>query len=131
MGSNSSKQRFSGRSFLLAWLCAFAIAFQCIVVQGHFHPAAGPAVVQTAAAVAPAGETVEPARKGGAPVKSDPSTCFICQQAALAGSAILPETAAPVLLTTQIGVETAVQDERLVVVRASHIWRSRAPPLSA
>ena len=115
------------RSAGLAWLCALAVAFQCIVVSGHIHTRA------ELAAVAPAPTSVDvsaeagSAKKHGAPV--DSSACFICQQLSIAGSAVLPEAPAPVLILQEAMSGPNPADAAFTHAAHSHHWLSRGPPI--
>jgi hypothetical protein len=121
------------RAVVLAWLCTFAIAFQCIVVQSHVHGAAPrPAELQSASAsidAAPIQAKADPARKQ-APSNEKQSGCFICQQMAMAGAAVLPASATPVQIERQLARQPAATEVAVAGGQVSHTWRSRAPPLS-
>jgi len=119
-------------SFVLAWLCAFAIAFQCILVPAHTHTRAADLAVASAPAAIAADNATQTAEL---PTKQRPaddtqSHCFICQQMAIAGAAILPETPAPILIQRDLSEAGPFVQIAAVSLRPSHIWRSRAPPLS-
>jgi len=116
---------------LLGWLCVFAIAFQCIVVPAHIHAKPADLAVATPTAVA-AGIATQKAELPAKPrpVDDTQSHCFICQQMALAGAAILPTTPAPILIERDLGEVAPTFEVAVVSRRPSHIWRSRAPPIS-
>src|SRR5262249_33182276 len=109
---------FARRGFV-AWFCALAIAFQCVVLQGHFHLTSSslPAFEQ---ASVPGSEA--PAQKGKAPA-GDPSGCFICQQMAMAGSAVLPGSPEPVVVATSEASTPAPADIVAVEATPSHHWQ--------
>jgi hypothetical protein len=120
------------KAFVLAWLCTFAIAFQCIIVPAHIHTkSAGLQIASTQAAATADNGT----RKADLPGKQRPaddtqSHCFICQQMALAGAAILPDTPAPILIQRDLSEAPPAAEIVSVSLSPSHIWRSRAPPSS-
>jgi hypothetical protein len=126
----------SMRPVLIAWLAALAIAFQCIVVQSHIHVGATPAWTPLASAHVSVGPSNEAplARPGDvgtrhAPLPADPAGCFICQQIAMAGAAVLPATPTPVVVELASIVHLAMIEVAAPRPRASHDWRSRAPPI--
>ncbi|HEV7693225.1 MAG TPA: DUF2946 family protein [Hyphomonadaceae bacterium] len=119
-------------AFVLAWLCAFAIAFQCIIAPAHIHTRAADLAVASAPAAAAADNATQ---KAELPSKQRPaddtqSHCFICQQMAIAGAAILPDSPTPILIHRDLSVAAPAIEIVTVSLRPSHIWRSRAPPLS-
>ena len=131
------------RAILIAWIGALAIAFQCIVVQSHVHVGAAPTFshslsredgVRTpqrapqpaiAAAMAHPGDL--DTRHNPSP--TDPSGCFICQQMAMAGAAVLPPSPLPAVVQRAEIVHTILAAVAAPRPRASHDWRSRAPPI--
>ncbi len=117
------------RSGLLAWLCAFAIGIQCIVVQGHIHPpsGAGEIVSVDASGLQHASQTPS---KDQAPGDRSRDGCFICQQMMMAGVGVLPVTPVPVLIERELTLSPPSVEVAVVRGQASHTWRSRAPPLS-
>lgn len=119
------KRAVFARRGLIAWFCALAITFQCVVLQGHFHLASSGVPAFEQAAVS-GGEA--PAQKGKAPA-GDPSGCFICQQMAMAGSAVLPGSPEPVVIATSEASTPAPADIVAVEATPSHHWQSRAPPI--
>ena len=113
------------------WLAVLAVAFQCIVVQSHVHGATGPAWREQAAAAQPATNPIASRDQGPSrvPKDDDPANCFICQQMALAGAALLPVSPAPILVAQDIATPTAAYHFAALRSIRSHAWRSRAPPL--
>jgi hypothetical protein len=111
-----------------SWLCALAIAVQCIVVQGHVHSAAQ----AEALAIADAGAASSSDSKSKDQIPGDrgQSSCFICQQMALAGSAVLPVTPVVSVVQRELVAQPAAIDIVVVDASVSHSWRSRAPPIS-
>ena len=128
-GARRSRATPAHQCGVLAWLCAFAIAFQCIVVQSHVHLASAQA---EAAAIA---DTSAPAAdqsksRDQAPNDRSQNGCFICQQMAMAGSAVLPVTPTPVLIERELASQPPPVEFASTHSPVSHIWRSRAPPIS-
>src|SRR6185295_3138785 len=64
------------------------------------------------------------------PADDTQSHCFICQQMALAGAAILPDSPTPILIQRDLSVAARAVEIATISLRPSHIWRSRAPPSS-
>jgi hypothetical protein len=119
-------------AFVLGWLCVFAIAFQCIIVPAHIHTKSADQAVVSAAAAATAdnaAQKTDPSSKQR-PADDTQSHCFICQQMALAGAAILPAAPAPILIQRDLSEAAPALEIALVSLSPSHIWRSRAPPTS-
>jgi hypothetical protein len=102
-------------------------------VQGHVHGATVRlAELQSASAsveAAPVQAKTDPARKQ-APANETQSSCFICQQMAMAGAAVLPASAAPVLIEHGLAKQPAATQVAVAGSPTSHTWRSRAPPSS-
>ena len=117
------------RSGLLAWLCAFAIGIQCIVVQGHIHSPFAPAEI-AAVDHSAMPQAVPTPVKQQAPGDRSRDGCFICQQMMMAGAGILPVTPVPVLIERELTLSPPPVEVAVVASQASHIWRSRAPPFS-
>ena len=130
------------RSILIAWVAALAIAFQCIVLQSHVHVGAAPAWSQTvsadggAVAASSAARSIAVARTQSGdvdtrhgPSPAGPAGCFICQQMAMAGAAVLPLSPAPVIAQQTAIMVMAMAEVAALRPRASHDWRSRAPPI--
>lgn len=119
----------ASRRNLLALFCAFAIAFQCIVVQGHFHAGRlSPQRLDAAASWAePAADAVKQVQDE-TPAEGTASGCFICAQQALAGSAILPDAPAPMPADASIGSTAGAISILAALAPVSHNWLSRAPP---
>ena len=121
------------RAVVLAWLCTFAIAFQCIVVQSHVHGAAARLaelqLASTSIEAASVHAKADSARKQ-APPNEKQSSCFICQQMAMAGAAVLPTSAVPVQIERELVKQPAAIEVAVAGSQVSHIWRSRAPPIS-
>ena len=88
----------------IRWLAVLAVAFQCIVVQSHVHGATGPAWRNQAAAAQPATDAIATRDQvpNRVPKDDDPANCFICQQMALAGAALLPVSPAPILVAQDL-----------------------------
>src|SRR5262245_36149271 len=122
----STGRAASTRRSLIAWFCALAIAFQCVVIQGHFHLAnAGVSAFDQTESSGPAPVQKDKAPGGG------PSGCFICQQLAMAGSAVLPDSPAPVVVATSEAATVLPAKIAAIEAAPSHHWRSRAPPVPA
>jgi len=116
----------AGRRGLIAWFGALAIVFQCVVIQGHFHLAyAGTPAFDQVESTSPA-----PVQKDKAP-GGDPSGCFICQQMAMAGSAVLPDSPAPIVVAASETTTLLPAKIAAIAAAPSHHWRSRAPPIPA
>ncbi len=113
------------------WLAVMAIAFQCIVVQSHIHVPATLGSVPHVVAVGLDANASNRGDKGSgrAPRDDDTANCFICQQMALAGAALLPVSAAPVLVALEQAAPTVAYHVAVLRTVRSHSWRSRAPPL--
>jgi len=113
----------------LALICGLAVAFQGIVLSSHFHAALtgnnGIEVAATDISV-PAG-TNDPVQKNRAPADGR-SGCFICQQLALGGVAVLPEAPAPAPVEHGASAKLVSVDVAIARTATSHNWRSRAPP---
>ena len=62
------------------------------------------------------------------PANGDPANCPICQEIAHTGQFITPSAAVLMLPTASVSIITLVADVVVVPDRASHAWRSRAPP---
>jgi hypothetical protein len=134
-----SRGRFASdkRAILIAWIAALAIAFQCIVVQSHIHIGVTPAWAHQAStdlgaiAVSDNSLAAEQSDDGTrhAPTPADPAGCFICQQMAMAGAAVLPATPAPIVIQLASIVHAVMAEVAAPRTRASHDWRSRAPPI--
>jgi hypothetical protein len=120
------------KAIVLAWLCTFAIAFQCILVPAHIHTKSAGLQVASAQAVATADNVTQNAELPSKqrPANDTQSHCFICQQMALAGAAILPDSPTPILIQRDLSVAALAVEIAAVSLRPSHIWRSRAPPSS-
>jgi hypothetical protein len=121
------------RTALVPWLLALSLAIQCTIVQGHFHPggqaswayAEGmPALVKAAKA---GGDLFVAAPLGDSSGQRAPG-CLLCEQMALAGSAILPEDAAPIHMAVAPGPDQISYQATSARSVVSHNWRSRAPP---
>ena len=106
-----------------------AVVLQCIVIQGHVHFTSSDGLLVAQAEAAPAPVQKDPIRKDGMP--GGDSGCFICQQAAMAGSAVLPESPAPVVLAVTEIAERLSASIAAIEAAPSHHWRSRAPPIPA
>jgi hypothetical protein len=117
------------RSGLLAWLCAFAITVQCIVVQGHIHSPLAPGEIASVDHSAAPQATPSPV-KDQTPGDRSRDGCFICQQMMMAGAGVLPVTPVPVLIERELTLTPPPVEVAIVASQTSHIWRSRAPPLS-
>lgn len=120
-------------SALVPWLCALSLAIQCTIVQGHFHPGSQaywsraermPAV----AAAAKAGGDLRVAASQGDHSRQSTFGCLLCEQMALAGSAILPEDTTPVHAVVVPAATQFWHQATWALSVASHDWRSRAPP---
>jgi hypothetical protein len=125
------------RTILFAWIAALAIAFQCIVVQSHVHIGVQPTWAHQVSfdqGAVPSSDHASIALKGDAdtrhaPVPADPAGCFICQQMAMAGAALVPATPTPIVIQLAAIVHTLMAEVATPRPRASHDWRSRAPPI--
>ena len=122
-----------GRFAALSLLCALAIVIQCVFVAPHTHAAGEQAwaiqdIGQDSGAQAAADARDD---NGAGRQRHDnglSASCFLCQQMALAGAAILPETAslAPMPAVVEDRLLYFAADKRTSAV--SHSWRSRGPP---
>lgn len=119
--------RLIGARFSVAWLCAFAILCQLLLVQTHVHPAPVDHFVSVAQGAAISGEHAD-AVKHKLPSDGSKTECFICQQMALAGSVILPDLIQPVLIRRETDAQPVFSAVAVVRPLASHDWRSRGPP---
>lgn len=121
------KERGPGSRSALALLCAFAVLFQLLFIQTHVHPLAS---LEQVAGVS----DVVTLATGEAPAKSKPpadgarTECFICQSMALAGAAILPDVAEPVVIEHAAAAQPAPVAVAMARPPTSHAWRSRGPP---
>ena len=62
------------------------------------------------------------------PANGDPANCPICQEIAHAGQFVTPSAAVLLLPTAAISIVALATEIIVVPLRASHTWRSRAPP---
>ena len=62
------------------------------------------------------------------PANGDPANCPICQEIAHTGQFVTPSAAVLLLPTAAISIVALATEIIVVPLRASHTWRSRAPP---
>ena len=118
------------RLALVPWLCALLLALNCTIIQGHFHPGsqASRANTERAPAADNAARNLPVAASQGGSSGQSKFGCILCEQMALAGSAILPGDAAPVHVAAGPDATPITYQAVSVMPVVSHDWRSRAPP---
>lgn len=105
-----------------AWIGALAILLNAVVVQSHFDARSAPLAAALSASASASNALAENQDKP--PL----SACALCETAAFAGGMVLD--APPALpVSAQFELETSHAPRAApVAARASHAWRSRAPP---
>ena len=111
---------------LFALMAIIAVFLQTFIVQTHVDGLSG---LQSAAAIARANGSPAPLAHIETGSRDTQSACPICQAMATAGTTVLASS--PSLLTAQgLIAHEARLPIRLVAVRPTHAWQSRAPPIA-
>lgn len=116
---------------MLVWFTVLAVAFQFVLVQGHVHIGAHAPAIAAAALTDVADIGADNSGDAGKPGKApadDPAQCFICQQAALAGVAVLPASPTALIVEASVFVGPKENEAPAIARAPSHSWQSRGPP---
>lgn len=109
---------------IISLLVMLAFGLQSYITQTHIH--LKPDTFSSYSKLAQTSGKENPSDKF--PANGDPANCPICQEIAHTGQFVTPSAAVLLLPTATVSIVALATEIVVVPLRASHTWRSRAPP---